>query len=830
MVPVRRVWIAESGAEIMINRRFGSVMKNKLGPIYLGARLTLIACVCVIHLFTGKELAAQSISLDSLTTRFNSFAGKNLQEKIYLHTDKDLYLPGEILWFKAYQTGAAANTLIDFSKIVYTEILDKDNQSVMQAKNAIIQGSANGSLHLPPELATGTYRIRSYTNWMKNFSPDYFFEKPLYIVNTLAKPAVAATQNISNYDVQFFPEGGELVAGLVSKIGFRATDDQGKGIAFSGLLIDDNNDTISTFQPVHVGIGHFIFKPSAGKVYRAVIRVPGRAQFSVPLPQVRDKGYVLSVREVATDRLDLSIASTGPASEQMLLLVHTRQETKIAEMIELLGGNVKVDIDKSRLGEGISHITLFNSAGKPVCERLYFKRPGGLDFIVKSDQESYGRRRKVSLSFEARNEKGELSDANASVSVYSDDGLKPGIDIVSYLWLKSELRGNIEDPGFYFLNAGPQADAALDNLMLTQGWRRFVWDDILNRKIAPVAFLPELQGHIITGKLTDVRSNAPVGGVLAYLSVPGKNFQLYTSRSDNAGRLTFYARNISGPSELVAQTNFRQDSIYQIEMSSPFSTSYASSLLPALSLGEGLRSGLLKQSLGNQVQNVYLGNKLRTFYPAATDSGSFYLDPSKSYVLDNFVRFNTMEEVLKEYVTEVPVTRQREEFNIWVAFKRHYNDSYRNVEPLLVFDGIPIFDRGTKMVRYDPKKVKTVEILDRKYYHGLATFNSIIHFKSYRSNLPDFQLDRRASVMDYEGTQLRREFYAPVYETASQSAERMPDFRNLLYWSPDVKIGPSGKTELTFHTSDQTGKYVVVLQGISSTGRVGNAGLTLVVR
>ncbi len=454
-----------------------------------------------------------------------------------------------------------------------------------------------------------------------------------------------------------------------------------------------------------------------------------------------------------------------------------------------------------------------------------------MNFTVKPDQQQYGKRKKVTLDLEAKTEAGTLSDADASVSIYATNDFESNsTDIVNYLWLKSDLKGNVEDPAYYFRNADAQANEALDNLMLTHGWRRFVWEDALNNKANTLEFLPEIDGHIINAKLTDTRTNSPAKGIVAYLSIPGKNVRLYTSRSTGSGDIKFHTRDIFGPSELVAQTDYIQDSTYHIELSSPFSTKFSTHLLSTNSLNDHLRDQLINQSVANQVQNVYLNEKLRTFYAKAPDSVSFYLKPDKSYLLDNFVRFNTMEEVLREYVVEVSVTRQRDDFSLWVPFREHSTNPYRNVVPLLLYDGVPVFDRGNKMVKYDPKKVKTIEILTKKYYKGPSTFNSIVNFKSYKNTLPDFQLDSRATVVDYEGAQLRREFYAPVYETQPQIADRMPDFRNLLYWSPDVNIDASGKKTLSFYTSDQKGKYTVVVQGITSSGKPGSNTLTIEVK
>ena len=180
-----------------------------------------------------------------------------------------------------------------------------------------------------------------------------------------------------------------------------------------------------------------------------------------------------------------------------------------------------------------------------------------------------------------------------------------------------------------------------------------------------------------------------------------------------------------------------------------------------------------------------------------------------------------MEEVLREYVTEVSVTKQRNDFYLSVVAKSHYNNSYQNVEPLLLLDGVPVFDHGNKIISYDPMKVQKLEIVAKKYFLGPLVFNSIVNFSTYKGNLPDFQLDPRATVLDYEGLQLNREFYSPVYETESQISNRLPDFRNVLYWSPDIKIDKSGKKAISFYTSDQENKYTVIVQGINQSGRSG---------
>lgn len=787
----------------------------------------------VIFLFTFvSSVFAQPLNRDTIAIRFDEYNKRNLQEKVFVHTDKELYLAGEILWFKLYNTYQTSNKPLSMSKIAYVEIIDKNKKPVLQAKIAIDKGSGSGSLYLPVALSTGNYQFRAYTNWMKNFSPEFFFEKNIKIVNSLVKPEVLqADAKPARYDVQFFPEGGQIVEGFAGKVAFRAIDDQGKGVNFNGTLVDEENKVLLRFKPLKFGIGSFSFTPAAGKTYRALIELPGTTVVK-EIPFLKS-GYVIHLEDAPGDKLKLiAQTNTVSSSQQVYLFIHTRQETKTSSSAALNDGKAEFLLDRSSIGEGISQFTVFNGSGQAVGERLYFKRPSSkLLFNASADQRQYAPRKKVTISLESKDENGHAIAADASVSVYASDSLESDKgDIFNYLWLKSDLKGNVESPGYYFKNNDAVTNEAMDNLMLTHGWRRFIWQNILTRDTPLVEFLPEIEGHIIQGKIIDTRTGAPADKIMTYLSVPGKKLHLYGSRSDSIGNIRFYTKGIYGPSEIVVQTNTLKDSTYRIEISSPFSEKYSAQSPNALKLSENSRAGLLSQSLSSQVQNVYAGNKLRIFYPALTDSNSFYLKPDKSYLLDNFVRFNTMEEVLREYVTEVPVTRQKDDFNIWVSVRPHLNDLPRNVVPLIILDGVPIFDSGNMIMKYDPKKVRELEVVAKKYFLGPLSFNSIINFKTYKGTLPDFQLNSKAAVMDFEGLQLKREFYSPVYETEVQTSDRMPDFRNVLFWSPDIKIDPSGKKIISFYTSDQENRYTVVLQGLSPGGKAGAAMFNISVK
>jgi hypothetical protein len=236
----------------------------------------------------------------SIKERFDLYSKNALQEKIYLHLDRSLYLIGETVWFKAYYLDGSRHRPLDMSKVAYMEVLDRENNAVVQTKFSLQKGKGNGSVIIPAAIASGNYKVRCYTNWMKNFSADAYFETNISVVNPFVKfDPDPDKEKEATYDVQFFPEGGYLVMGIESKVAFRATNANGKGISFKGFVINDRNDTIVRFQPARYGIGNFLFKPQDSEKYRAVITDSKGKRYDYQLPEIRQQGYVMHVTDAA---------------------------------------------------------------------------------------------------------------------------------------------------------------------------------------------------------------------------------------------------------------------------------------------------------------------------------------------------------------------------------------------------------------------------------------------------------------------------------------------------------------------------------------------------
>jgi len=783
-------------------------MRNILHTI----KTTLLTAMLSLLFLSSKAQVIQEVQ-----NSFNLYKQSALLEKIFVHTDKTTYLPGEILWFKVYCVDGNDNKPLNLSKVVYIDILDNNQNPVVQAKVQMKNGSGNGSLYIPVSISNGNCKLRAYTNWMKNFSPDYYFEKQLTLINPLKSPEAIAAGTAPAYDVQFFPEGGNLVSGIKSKVGFKAVDQNGKGINFTGVVVGGHNDTVAHFKSFKFGMGSFSFTPAAGNAYKAIVTVGDNAPITKDLPEIHSQGYVMSLTDNGSGQIQVTVKSTDNSAGNIYLFVHTRQMIKAAETVTIANGIALFIVNKNELGEGISHFTVFNNAKQPVCERLYFKRPvQQLSIDAKTDQQQYDIRKKVNVTVLASDPSGTAVSADLSMSVYRTDSVQD-IDrsnIFNYLWLNADLRGNIESADYYFKNANAETDDALDNLMLTQGWRRFQWDQVLDNKPAGFSFLPEYDGHIINAKIVTSEGGAPAKNIITYLGIPGKRVQLYTSQSDSSGHLLYNTKDFYGPSEIIAQTNQLVDSTYRIDVLSPFSEQYNKTILPKFEFSAGMASALQEHSLGVQVLNVYSGNLIKRFYDPLADSSAFYGKPFKTYKLDDFTRFTTVEEDLREYVSEDNIVKSKGKFHIKVLNDRGFLDG----DPLVLLDGIPVFNID-KVFSMDPLKVRKLEVVPYRYFYGPAEAEGIFSFITYKGDLGGVDLDPHAVVIDYEGLQLHRVFYSPVYDTEAQTASRIPDFRNVLYWSPSVVT--QGKGIATFYTSDQPGKYVGVVQGITAKGNAG---------
>lgn len=794
-------------------------LQQKYNPYTLKALLLLLICTYEAH--------SQQAGLDSISKKFDTYRRHVLQEKLYVHLDQNFYFTGETLWFSIYYVDGSFHKPLNVSKVAYVEILDRNNTPMLQVKVELSNGMGRGSVFLPATIPSGNYTFRAYTQWMKNFDAAFFFRQEITIVNPFTKPETETASATADHRITFFPEGGQLVSGLSSQVAFRITDMAGNGIHRTGAIINQQNDTLVTFRPHRFGMGRFSFTPAAGQAYRAVVRDHNGRPVVHALPEIRDTGYVMAVTE-NNGQVKISVSSqfNGADPDFVYLFAHSRNVIIRAELKKLQARQCEFVIDKNNLREGVNHFTILDGDQRPVCERLYFRQPApALTVRANTDQQQYGTRRKVTLQLQS-GLGGEPVPANLSVAVVKVDSLstQDTPDIFRYLMLSSDVPGKVELPAYYFTPHDADVALAVDNLMLTHGWRKFNWQKILSSDLT-FAHIPEYRGHIVRASATRA-SDTTAGRILTYLAVPGKQVRFRGARSDARGGLMFDVGLLTGQHKMLMLTAPDQSGSARLEVRSPFSAEPAAGVGP-FRLPAGAEKKFLERSIAMQVQDIFYEEAAAQAAQPVTDTVPFYGKADETYYLDRYTRFPVMEEVMREYVPGVFVRKRKDGFHFIVIDAT--NGGVFSAAPMILLDGVPLFD-ADRIMEVDPRKIKKLEVVKRRYHLGPLSMPGIVSYTTYQGDIAGMEMDPGSISLNYEGLQQYREFSSPQYPNQQLLGSRMPDRRYLVYWAPHVTTGADGTCTLEFYTSDVTGTFQVSVQGLAKSGDAGSAVQTFTVR
>ncbi len=196
-------------------------------------------------------------------TNFNYYSAEDsikIIEKVYLHVDRDLYSPGDDIWFKGYLINAINRFLTDHSHNLHFELISPDSKIIDSRIIRINEGLGNGDFQLSKTLRSGKYRLRAYTNYMRNFGDQQFFSKEISVINPSDADKIYSDSTgeylVNKLEISFFPEGGSLVEDVPSVVGFKAVNNSGEGCDVTGELHSATGELISTFKSAHKEWAH----------------------------------------------------------------------------------------------------------------------------------------------------------------------------------------------------------------------------------------------------------------------------------------------------------------------------------------------------------------------------------------------------------------------------------------------------------------------------------------------------------------------------------------------------------------------------------------------
>ncbi|MDR3141004.1 MAG: hypothetical protein LBU37_04685 [Tannerellaceae bacterium] len=327
-------------------------------------------------------------------------------------------------------------------------------------------------------------------------------------------------------------------------------------------------------------------------------------------------------------------------------------------------------------------------------------------------------------------------------------------------------------------------------------------------------WLPEYEGHILSGKLIDQQAketSATDEKPLALLGFAGKNIRLFNGQIDSTGKVTFFTKRITGMQELATAALYASPHRYRVDIQSPFA-GHTYTPLPPLELKPEWNEYLLRRSVGLQVLQLYTADSLsRT---AGPEEAIFQWVPEWRYRLDEYTRFPTMAEVVIEFIPGLRFRKIDDRYVLSALTEERVG--FTQDKSLVLLDGLPITDHGV-IYHYNPLQIEEIEVYKGKYAFGGAVFDGIASFKTYQGNYAGLTAGGSIQFFDYEGAQAPRLFYSPSYRTEEQRRSRLPDYRHTLLWNAQVEVH-RGQAQIPFTTSDLTGAFLIYVEGLRENG------------
>lgn len=451
----------------------------------------------------------------------NVYANYFPKEKIHVHFDKTVYNREETIWYKVYILDGQGLTTL--SKNVYVEWFDTSGKFIKQTISPLFQSTAKGAFELPAEYKGDHIRMKVYTKWGLNDDSSFLYQRNITINNddigTKAKPLIIKTK------LDVFPEGGDLVNGITSLVAFKAYNQFGKPVMVKAILTNEKNKILDTLTIKHDGMGSFILIPKAGESYSIKWNDSFGNNGITKLPSAKQEGVVMEVRtsnEFALVKVDRT-NNVPDNFKHLNLLVHMNQEIQFKVSLNASDKNslfAKIPIEE--MSTGVLQFSLFTSDWLPVAERLIFVNNRLHEFGAKIIPQL------VTLTKRGKNVidilVSDTTTTNMSISITDgnlDDG-SLGNTIYADLLLNSELKGKIHNPGYYLSSDSDSVTANLDLVMLTNGWRRFNWEQIRAGKGPMLTYLPESESMKIRGLVYGLK-NVSVNELLLNMVLQNKD-------------------------------------------------------------------------------------------------------------------------------------------------------------------------------------------------------------------------------------------------------------------------------------------------------------------
>lgn len=692
-------------------------------------------------------------------------------------------------------------------------------------------GLFDTKIPLPDDKLTGTYSFLIIDK--KNKS------------QTVSVPLLL--NDLDEIDLQFMPEGGYLINGINNKVAFKALGADGLSKNVTGEIVNKSKEVVAKFTSTHNGMGNFYLLPKKEELYTAVFK-QGMKEKQVKLSIAKDEGTSLRIDHLSlSDSLYIFIkaSTTKRLDEPYEIIAQAADSLLFVIKINLKNGFSNLKLAKNIFPDGIIHFTLFSPAQEPINERnVFLNFSKKINLNIETAKNEYKPKDSIALEITATNEDRKPLQGSFTIAVTDDQQVKMPKqcdNIISYYLLQNNLRGNIEDPNWYFIDKSPNTLSALDNLLLTQGWIGYNWKEILKFQNAP-KFMAERNNKII-GKLTGL-FKAPIANAKVSLLSLGKEIFFTDTVSDKNGEFLFKDLPIVDSAAYTIKIKNAKDKtsnalITVNEFEPPLPINFTQKVMPWYvnsdsTLLKHFKNGKDRVKQAERATMALTGIALKEVEIKAANPNITY-----EVAWDAKIYKYITEEELKKMPRKSLMDLLYEKFvglrisNEWYpscyAKLGHYSfDEFvigANIISSIRVDKISTtrvaFGAGPKEW-FDTNK-RIFETLNAEDIKSIQLYKGCVYYYleiTTRSGSGPW-VGPAKGVYVYKPLPLNsaREFYSPKYNVENSTA--LPDLRSTIYWNANIVTNEQGKAKVSFYAADKPSNYTIKLEGSDLLGRFG---------
>jgi len=768
------------------------------------------------------------------------------QEKVYVHTDKPHYTLGDTLWFSLTATDASFHEKQSVSKLVYVQLIGPDS-TVLSKKSILINEKwGKGEFALKDSWQDGKYTIQAFTNYMMNYSPEYIFSKEIILWNASQQYILEDTADVEqkkNLNIQFYPEGGDLVENLTSEVAFEAMYENGDPAEGELLIKDEKGNIITKTGTLYEGKGFFTIKPNSDSKYHGTME---NKIFN--LPYIKREGYNIKVNNKNKDFVSVTLQTNiRDGLVGTFLVGHIRGQAFLSKD-GFADTTLTLKIEKKLLPPGVGQFTLFSKDGLPLCERAVFienvsEKP---NIDIASQYAFHRLRSKTDISVsinELMAKRGIKGDF--SVSIFDKNQVNfsdNDVDIRTFFLLTSDLTKHVSNPGFYFIDESPKRKTLLDLVMMTHAWTRIKSDYLITQFEPVLSHAPE-SGLVIRG--TVLKTGKPLESAKVDLVVLSDDYLVGVLNTDKNGKFIFDELPVTGKqtisikaSEITSGIKSKEstDGIELMieEMNPTVKNTNNNYTNGKTQNGFNLKEYLAKASVRHKYDSLYTAmsvqldevtvkaTKNRRSEKLKKERGILYNNYDKRLELDSLPYINpnwTIYDMVAARSPGIQVVGSRSSVQ---KFRIRGNNSIQlSTTAQVLVDGAPVTDEfaGSLNIQ-DVEFVDIIRGLSATSIFGSQGANGVVAVylrkeRNYSTNPLSSKFQHR---INFEGYTEAREFYSPNY-AIKYAGEEKPDLRTTLFWSPLVSTDEKGTANFSFYTGDVPSEYLIHIQGITDDGR-----------